>query len=81
MISNIGASDIAARGNGIGFTSHNNNSITQDIVEKALKRKFRPEFLNRIDSIVYFNNLSDDMLRQIAYLELQKSAKSIESNE
>lgn len=81
MTSNIGASDIAARGNGIGFTSHNNNSITQDIVEKALKRKFRPEFLNRIDSIIYFNNLSDDMLRQIAYLELQKSAKSIESNE
>lgn len=80
MTSNVGASDVAARGNGIGFTT-NTNTLTQDIIEKALKRKFKPEFLNRIDSIVYFNTLSDEMLRKIAWLELYKSAKTIEDNE
>ena len=40
-----------------------------------MKRKFSPEFLNRIDKIVYFNRLTDDNLREIVKLELDKFKK------
>ena len=45
--------------------------------EKQLKQKFTPEFLNRIDKIVYFNTLSDDNLREIVKLEINKFGKRL----
>ena len=47
-------------------------------MEKELKKEFPPEFLNRLDNIVYFNKLSDDNMKEIIKLELNKCKKRIE---
>ena len=44
----------------------------KSIIDKELKRKFTPEFINRIDQIVYFNSLTDDNLKNIVKLEINK---------
>ena len=55
MTSNIGVSD--AKGPTMGFTGGNDYQAMHDSVERALKKFFRPEFLNRVDEIVVFNYL------------------------
>lgn len=69
MTSNIGAKDAAQFAKGVGFNS-NVEANKKTISEKALKDYFPPEFLNRLDSIVYFNHLDDDNLKKIIVLEL-----------
>jgi len=64
MTSNIGARQLKEFGDGVGFatatrvqqTEENNRSV----IEKALKRTFSPEFLNRIDDVVVFNSLTKE---------------------
>ena len=64
MTSNIGARQLKDFGDGVGFatatrveqTEENNRSV----IEKALKRTFSPEFLNRVDDVVVFNSLTKD---------------------
>ena len=71
MTSNIGAKQAAEFGAGVGFVT--DEAINKkSIIEKQLKQKFTPEFLNRIDKIVYFNTLTDDNLRDIVKLEINK---------
>lgn len=69
MTSNIGAKKAAEFGNGLGFVNDVNDN-KKNIIEKELKKTFKPEFLNRIDQIVYFNSLTDENLREIINLEL-----------
>lgn len=76
MTSNIGAKEAADRGRNIGFI--NQTDFTTDIINKELKSKFKPEFLNRIDSIVYFNTLTEDNMKTIIRLELKKLSQRIE---
>lgn len=71
MTSNIGARKAAELGNGVGFVS-NEDTNKKSIIDKELKKKFTPEFINRIDQIVYFNSLSDDNLKNIVKLEINK---------
>lgn len=71
MTSNIGARKAAELGGGLGFVN-NEESNKKSIIEKELKKKFTPEFLNRLDQIVYFNTLSDDNLKNIVKLEINK---------
>jgi len=71
MTSNIGARKAAELGGGLGFVN-NTTSNKKSIIEKEIKRKFTPEFLNRINKIVYFNNLNDDNLKNIVKLEINK---------
>lgn len=71
MTSNIGAKEVDERGNGIGFVK-NENVIKKEIIQKELKRKFKPEFINRIDKIVYFNKLTDENLKDIISIEIMK---------
>lgn len=71
MTSNIGAKKAAELGNGVGFTD-NEAANKKAIIEKELKRKFTPEFLNRIDKIIYFNNLTEDNLKNIVKIEINK---------
>lgn len=71
MTSNIGARKASELGNGLGFVS-NENMNKKSIIDKELKKKFTPEFINRIDQIVYFNNLTDDNLKNIVKLEINK---------
>lgn len=71
MTSNIGARKASELGNGLGFVS-NEDMNKKSIIDKELKRKFTPEFINRIDQIVYFNSLTDDNLKNIVKLEINK---------
>ena len=77
MTSNVGAKRAASE-RGIGFAI-DENANKKDIIEKELKKKFPPEFINRIDEVAYFNNLTDDNLKSIIRLELNKLGKKIES--
>jgi MoaA/NifB/PqqE/SkfB family radical SAM enzyme len=47
----------------------------RDIIEKALKKKFRPEFLNRIDEAIVFRHLSQEDIHKIIYLEIEQLQK------
>ena len=77
MTSNVGARMASELGNGVGFVEGGSSS-KRAIMEKQLKKRFTPEFLNRIDKIVYFNELSDDNLKNIVKLELNKFNKRLE---
>lgn len=76
MTSNIGAKQAAEFGGGVGFVTDEATN-KKSIIEKQLKQKFTPEFLNRIDKIVYFNTLTDDNLRDIVKLEINKFGKRL----
>ncbi|WP_152266895.1 ATP-dependent Clp protease ATP-binding subunit [Agriterribacter humi] len=69
MTSNIGVRQLKDFGEGVGFataarqlTSDENNKA---VIEKALKRTFSPEFLNRIDDVMIFNSLTQEHIFQI----------------
>ncbi len=75
MTSNSGTRQIREFGRGIGF-DHNddiakNNELSREIVRKALKKQFAPEFLNRVDNIIYFDQLSEESIRKIVDIELK----------
>ena len=78
MTSNIGAKELEDKGDGIGFNKSflNNN---EDIIKKAIKKKFKPEFINRVNKIVYFNKLSYDNIHDIIKLELLNLEKRLNS--
>lgn len=78
MTSNVGAKEVDERGNGIGFAAVNEDDLKKEIIEKELKRRFKPEFINRIDKIVYFNKLTDENLKYIIGLEIDKVRKRLE---
>ncbi|MFN2458416.1 MAG: ATP-dependent Clp protease ATP-binding subunit [Chitinophagaceae bacterium] len=69
MTSNIGARQLKDFGEGVGFATAsrtlNSDENTKAIIEKALKRTFSPEFLNRIDDVVIFNALSKENIFEI----------------
>lgn len=69
--SNAGAKAASDFGKGIGFTSDEEENQKR-ILLKQLKNKFPPEFLNRLDNVIYFNALKDDDLRKIIRLEISK---------
>ena len=76
MTSNIGAKMLQDFGTGIGFKSGTNTYIEEeykrDILKKELKKFFAPEFLNRIDEIIVFNNLKKEQIAEIVKIELNK---------
>lgn len=76
LTSNVGAKR-AQNENSIGFNV-NENENKKDIIEKELKNKFPPEFINRLDEIVYFNQLTDDNLKEIVKLELNKLVERVQ---
>ena len=71
MTSNVGAKQAAERGNNVGFVN-NSADLQRSIVERSMKDKFNPEFLNRIDKVLFLNPLSDENLRTICKIELDK---------
>ena len=79
MTSNVGMKN-ASISKDIDFNGNSNDSKKREIVEREMKNKFPPEFINRFDDIIYFNTLSDDNLRAITSIELDKLIKNI-SNE
>ncbi|HWI93432.1 MAG TPA: ATP-dependent Clp protease ATP-binding subunit [Flavisolibacter sp.] len=69
MTSNIGVRQLKDFGEGVGFATQarvqNQDEANKAVIEKALKRTFSPEFLNRIDDIVIFNTLTKEHIFQI----------------
>ena len=76
MTSNIGAKKVSDFGAGVGFSSSTSDDqqyeVRKTIIQKALKQQFNPEFLNRIDDVVLFNALSEDVLKKIIDIEILK---------
>jgi ATP-dependent Clp protease ATP-binding subunit ClpC len=77
MTSNIGSKVIEKGGGGLGFEFGENESDSQynrirALVNEELKQYFRPEFLNRLDEIIVFRQLTKDEVKEIADLLLQE---------
>ena len=83
MTSNVGTRVIKDFGTGVGFnTKHKNEDRGEEvksILEKELKKKFAPEFINRIEELIYFKDLSKDDIKEILLLELNKSLERLKS--
>ena len=82
MTSNLGAKKIQDFGIGVGFGTSakksQESSLNKKTITNALKKKFAPEFLNRIDEVVIFNNLSINEIHKIIEIELEKLYERID---
>ncbi len=76
MTSNVGAKKSQDFSNQLGFTTQSNSGRKEEhkkeIIKKELKNTFKPEFINRIDEIVFFNHLKPKDVKQITKLEINK---------
>ena len=76
MTSNIGVKKIQDFGSGVGFGTtarkSQEDSFTQKTIMNSLRKKFAPEFLNRIDEVIIFNSLSEKDIHLIIEIELEK---------
>jgi len=81
MTSNIGARQLNDFGQGIGFNTSakkdNIDSHSKGVIQKALKRAFSPEFLNRIDDVIVFNSLDKEDINKIIDIEMDSLLKRI----
>ena len=81
MTSNIGARQLKDFGDGVGFATANRMENADEnnkaVIEKALKRTFSPEFLNRIDDVVVFNSLSKENIFEIIDIVMQGVVKRL----
>ncbi|WP_461633653.1 ATP-dependent Clp protease ATP-binding subunit [Labilibaculum euxinus] len=79
MTSNIGSRELKDFGKGIGFQSGGTdaNDYTSNIIQKALKKAFAPEFLNRIDDLIMFNSLTQKDIHKIIDIELDGLYKRV----
>lgn len=83
MTSNIGARQIKDFGQGVGFGTAARKAQEGDfqkgVIEKALKKAFAPEFLNRIDDVVVFNSLEKEHINSIIDIELKGVVQRIKA--
>ncbi len=81
MTSNVGARKLKDFGTGVGFGTsaqiEQESSNARAVIENALKKTFAPEFLNRIDDVVVFNNLEKVHIDKIIDIELAKLLERI----
>jgi len=77
MTSNTGSRQLSDFGTGMGFSTSANSKNLQDkqnaVITKELKKKFAPEFLNRIDELIMFNALQKDDIHRIIDLEIKST--------
>ena len=87
MTSNAGTRQLKDFGRGVGFSAAGSNGLmlneedkehARSIVQKALSKQFSPEFLNRLDEIITFDQLDMDAIKQIIDIELKGLYKRIE---
>ena len=74
MTSNIGTRQLKEFGKGIGFaaqTRTDDKEYSRGVITKALNKSFAPEFINRIDEIITFEQLDIDALARIIDIELK----------
>jgi ATP-dependent Clp protease ATP-binding subunit ClpC len=81
MTSNIGSRELKDFGTGVGFATaavqSNKSKLEHSVLETALKKNFAPEFINRIDDIIYFNSLEKPDIIRIIDIELSKVLKRV----
>jgi ATP-dependent Clp protease ATP-binding subunit ClpC len=81
MTSNIGAKELREFGTGVGFASNAKVAQSYDhmksTLEGAMRKVFRPEFLNRIDDVIIFRQLEKEHILRIVNLALAKVAKRL----
>lgn len=87
MTSNVGTRQLKDFGRGIGFNagglSHGymlneeDKEYARGVIRKSLEKQFSPEFLNRLDEIITFDQLDKDALKKIVNLELASLSKRI----
>jgi ATP-dependent Clp protease ATP-binding subunit ClpC len=81
MTSNIGVRQLKEFGDGVGFATATKTNAAEDnskaVIEKALKRTFAPEFLNRIDDVIIFNSLTQEHIHQIIDLVMNGVMKRL----
>lgn len=75
LTSNVGTKQ-ASESRSIGFGGSDDEN-KREIIEKELKKKFPPEFINRLSDVVYFNSLTEDDLKKIIQIELDKLNKRL----
>lgn len=79
MTSNIGSREVKDFNGGIGFsTADSDKTYSENLVRKALNRHFSPEFLNRVDDIIMFEQLDKDSIKKIVEIELKSFYKRVE---
>lgn len=83
MTSNIGVRQLKDFGSGVGFTTsakmENAEEENKAVIEKALKRTFSPEFLNRIDDVVIFNSMTKENIFSIIDISMKQVLKRIQA--
>ena len=84
MTSNTGTRQLVDFGNGIGFnaalldnSSEKAKEYARSVIQKSLAHKFAPEFLNRLDEIITFDQLDNTAIRKIVDIELSRLFKRI----
>ena len=87
MTSNAGTRQLKDFGRGVGFSAAGSNGLmlneedkehARSIVQKALSKQFSPEFLNRLDELITFDQLDLEAIKQIIDIELKGLYKRIE---
>jgi ATP-dependent Clp protease ATP-binding subunit ClpC len=79
MTSNVGQRDIKAGGS-LGFSTNkdqSNDDHIQETIESAIKLNFSPEFINRLDGIVYFKKLNKESMMNIIDIQISKLEKRL----
>lgn len=88
MTSNAGTRQLKEFGHGVGFNAGGNTGISlndkdkeyaRSIIQKSLSKQFAPEFLNRLDEIITFDQLDLEAIKKIIDIELKSLYKRIES--
>jgi ATP-dependent Clp protease ATP-binding subunit ClpC len=81
MTSNIGVRQLKEFGDGVGFATatrmQNAEENNKAVIEKALKKTFSPEFLNRIDDVVVFNSLTKENIFNIIDILMKGVSKRL----
>jgi len=82
MTSNVGAQLISNKNGGLGFSGEENKTVLsqgkiKDSVLGELRRAFKPEFLNRVDEIIVFHQLTEANIREIARRMLRNLSKRV----
>jgi ATP-dependent Clp protease ATP-binding subunit ClpC len=83
MTSNVGTRQLKDFGKGVGFGAGNaiddvNNEYSRSILQKALNKTFSPEFLNRVDDIITFDQLNKESINKIIDIEMKDFYQRIE---
>ena len=79
MTSNVGSRQLKDFGSGVGFnTGESPKAQAQGVISKALNKAFSPEFLNRVDDIVMFDQLDRDAIGKIIDIELKEFYTRVE---